>query len=60
MRRPTSSRRTARERSHRDGHGYDGTATVARIGVALHLPNDLAMEAYLRGDAALRGERWVQ
>jgi hypothetical protein len=39
------------------GHGYDGTAT--RGGVLVHLPRDIAVEVWLRGDAAIRGERWV-
>lgn len=39
------------------GNGYDGTAV--RDGVIVRLTREIACEAFLRGEAALRGERWV-
>lgn len=39
------------------GNGYDGTAS--RGGTVVHLRREVACEAFLRGDAAVRGERWV-
>lgn len=41
------------------GHGYDGTATHAKTGRIVRLTREVAVEAWHRGDAAVRGVRFI-
>lgn len=45
---------------HGGGHGFAGSATHAKTGrILIRLPRDLAVEAWHRGDAAVRGVKFI-